>query len=129
MLGDGAMDCLGKIKIDSTSVLTLVRVPGKLLVMLKTPEGVDILREIKTSENVAPAQARQILQESFVGQLPKKPRYSRVEHAAAMDNLSPAEALAMGGSSASPRRRSSTDPLQDRLNSARARMRHVMGVG
>ena len=130
ILGDGAMDCLGKIKIDSKSVLTLVRVPGKLLVMLKTPEGVDILREIKTSQNVAPAEARKILHESFVGQLPTKPKGSRVERAASMDSLSPAEALAMGaGASFSKQtRRSDHDPLQARLGSARARMRQVMGV-
>ena len=122
------MDCLGKIKIDSTSVLTLVRVPGKLLVMLKTPEGVDILREIKTSESVAPAEARQILHESFVGHLPRKPKGSRVERAASLSDLSPAEALAMGNGVTTPRRKPAGDPLQERLNSARARMRQVMGV-
>ena len=126
-LGDGAMDCLGKIRIDKHSVLTLVRVPGKLLVMLKTKEGVDILREIHTGAEVAPAEARQILHDSFVGHLPKKTRGSRVEAAAGMSELSPAEALAMGGAPIPFRRPANTDPLQDRLSSARERMRRVMG--
>jgi flagellar biogenesis protein FliO len=128
--GDGAMDCLGKIRIDSKTVLTLVRVPGKLLVMLKTPEGVDILREIKTTGNVAPAQARQILQDSFVGRLPTKTPQANPFASAAIHDMSPAEALAMRGSAAVSRRSGSagTDPLQQRLGSARDRMRTVMGM-
>lgn len=122
-LGLDAMDSLGNIRIDANTMLTLVKVPGKLLVMLKTPEGVDILREIATDKEVAPREVRQILENSFVGPLPTR--------GTTAPSLSPAEALASRGAQKTYRngRQVDLDPLQSRLNNARGRMRGLMGIG
>jgi hypothetical protein len=87
--------------------------------MLKTREGVDILREIKTDESVAPAQAMKILENSYVGPLPT-----------ASSALSPAEALASRDAQPIYRNghRVNADPLQARLGAARSRMRGVIGL-